>query len=76
MVYRYSLAASLAALGETVFKFTTNSDTRQTADNYFNERLTYIETLPEMTVHLLYAKLSKFDEKIRTVLREGAIENF
>lgn len=76
MVYRYSLASSLETLGSTSFVFGKATDTREQLDKYFNDRLSYIETLPEMTVHLLYAKLSKFDDKIRTVLKEGAIENF
>jgi vacuolar-type H+-ATPase subunit I/STV1 len=76
IVYRYSLAASLEYFAGKEFKFPTVKDDRDTQDKLFEERLKFLETQPEATVLILFEKLRKFDEKVRTVLKEGAIENF
>lgn len=76
IVYRYSLAASLEYFAGKEFKFPTARDSRETQDQLFDERLKFLETQPEATVLILFEKLRKFDERIRTVLKEGAIENF
>lgn len=76
IVYRYSLAASLESFAGKEFKFPSAKDSRDTQDALFEERLKFLESQPEATVLILFEKLRKFDEKIRTVLKEGAIENF
>lgn len=76
-VFLYSTAASLTRLGNTVFNFPDpTKTTKEEIEKAFETRLAYIQSLGDTFVRLLYQKLSKFDEKVRAVLDEGALENF
>lgn len=76
ILYKYQLAGSLEAFGGITFAFPTAKSTPAEADELFQKRRDYIETLAEPTVRLLYIHLAKFDEIVRTVTEEGAVENF
>lgn len=76
LLFKYSLAASIEQFGSTKFKFPEASDTAEQGEKLFNRRFEFIMHLPDAMVRLLYTKLSRFDEKIRTVMEEGAAENF
>ncbi len=73
---RMSLASSLESFGKDQFAFPGRNDTNTNIEQAFANRLSYVEALPDPTLRLLFAKLWKFDNKVRVVLEEGAIENF
>jgi hypothetical protein len=74
LLYKYSLAASLATYDGKSFTFPDGD--KAEVDKAFQARLRFVESLPEPAIRLLYARLGKFDEKIRIVTEEGAIEGF
>ena len=76
VVFKYALASSLEAFGGTKFEHPARSADGEKIEAAFQTRLRFVEDLPDDTVRLLYAKLGKFDQKIRTCLEEGAVENF
>lgn len=75
-IMRYALASSLEKLGKDVLPFPPPGAPGPVMDDAFKERLTFIDNLPEPTYRLLCRKLVAFDNKVSTVLEEGAIENF
>lgn len=76
VVMKWTLAASLVSFGKDAFAHPDRTAKASDVEAAFQQRLSYIEGLAEPAVRLLYAKLYKFDEKIRVVLEEGAVENF
>jgi len=76
VVSKHSLAASLERLGQDRFEFPSKDASTDKVEEAFQTRLTYINGLPDPVLRLLFLKLVKFDEKVRVVLQEGAIENF
>jgi len=76
VVSKYSLAGSLEQLGTTKFKFPAADASDGDIEKAFSTRLAFVEGLPDPVLRLLLVKLNKFDEKIRVILQEGAIENF
>lgn len=76
ILWRMSLAASLESLGTDTFQHPSRNSTEKEVEELFQERVRYVDTLPDPTLRLLISKLFKFDEMIRVVLEEGAIENF
>jgi len=76
VISKHSLAAALERVGEDKFSFPGHSATRDAIEDAFQKRLEYVNNLPDPVLRLLFVKLSKFDEKVRVVLQEGAIENF
>jgi hypothetical protein len=76
IVATYTLAASLERLGRDAFDFPKKDAPTDKIEEAFQNRVSYVSGLPDPVLRLLYLKLGKFDEKIRVVLSEGAIENF
>lgn len=76
ILFQYSLAASLERYGGKVFEHPKRDATEEQADESFKRRLDYVSKLGDPALRLLYAKLAKFDEIVRTVMEEGAAENF
>lgn len=76
VVGKHTLAASLERLGRDKFEFPAKDAPDDKVENAFQARLSYVNGLPDPVLRLLFLKLSKFDEKVRVVLQEGAIENF
>ena len=76
LLFKYSLAASLEQFGATRFEFPKTSDSAEQIEKLFQRRLEFVMRLPDAMVRLLYAKLGRFDEKVRAVMEEGATENF
>ncbi len=72
----HSLAASLERLGDDHFSFPGRQAGTSKIEDAFQERFTYVNALPDPVLRLLFIKMSKFDERVRVVLQEGAIENF
>jgi hypothetical protein len=74
---RFQLAASLEKLGNDSF---THPDPRKAApdvvEKAFQDRVAYVDALPDPVLRIAMNKLLKFDRKITVVLEEGAIENF
>lgn len=73
---RMMLAASLEKLGKDSFSFPGKDAKDNEYETAFQQRATYIENLADPVLRLLLLKLWAFDEKIRTVLAEGTVENF
>lgn len=73
IMVRYFLAASLEALGGNSFTFPVEA---AAADAAFTARMERILSMPAALVELLNRKLYEFDEKLRVVLSEGAVEDF
>lgn len=74
LLFKFSLAGSLAVYCGKTFEFPTGD--KETLDKAFEARLKYIASLGDPAIRLLYAKLGKFDELVRIVTEEGAVENF
>lgn len=72
---RMCLAASLERFGADTMAFVGKGAKAEDYEKAFQDRLAYIEALPDPTLRLLFSKLYRFDTKIRVVLEEGAIEN-
>lgn len=73
IMVRYFLASSLESLGGTNFEFPSEPDKAEAA---FNLRMQRILSMPAAVVELLNRKIYQFDEKLRIVLSEGAVEDF
>jgi hypothetical protein len=74
--YRYMLAASLEQFGQHRFDFPDRKTTADEVEKLFENRMTFVQNLPEATVTILFTKLEKFNRKVFIVTQEGAIENF
>jgi hypothetical protein len=66
---RYFLAASLISFKGKTF---TNTD----PDKLIDEKIEWLEKMPERIVSLLGLKLTEFDLQIQAIMTEGAVENF
>jgi hypothetical protein len=75
-ISKHSLAAALERLGEDRFSFPDRKEGSDKIEDAFQERWAYVNALPDPVLRLLFLKMGKFDEKVRVVLQEGAIENF
>lgn len=75
-ISKHSLSAALERLGEDRFTFPGRQDGTDKIEDAFQERWAYVNALPDPVLRLLFLKMQKFDEKVRVVLQEGAIENF
>lgn len=76
MICRYNLVGSLVEYNGTKLPFPNEKSTLEDIDKYFDERLTFVEKLPQVVVARLSNALAKFDRKVMAVLREGVAENF
>lgn len=76
IVNRYALAASIEQLGPTKLEHPKTNASADEIEKSFENRLTFVESLIEPTLRLLFNKLYRFDLKLRVVLEEGALENF
>lgn len=73
---RYLLAASLESLGTTRLPHSARTAKAEEVEQAYQTRLKFVEELADPALRLLLQKLSKFDQRVNTVLEEGAIENF
>lgn len=74
---RILLAASLEAFGKDKFEHPNpRKDTYEVVEKAFQDRLGYVDALPDPALRVLLAKLWKFDNQIAIALEEGTIENF
>jgi hypothetical protein len=74
---RLLLAASLEGFGKEKFA---HPDPRKTAadvvEQAFQERVAYVDGLPDPALRILLKKLWKFDARVSVATEEGSIENF
>ncbi len=74
---RLLLGASLEQFGDDKF---THPNPRKSpeveVEKAFQERMGYIDGLPDPALRILFSKLYAFDRKVAVALEEGAIENF
>lgn len=69
LIANYNLAASLVGYGPHAFDPST--------DEGFEKTLRYVKSrIPLPVFQLLVTKLSQFDEKLTTIMRDGCVENF
>jgi len=75
---RYMLASSLEAYGNRTFVIPTleKPEDMVKLDDAFNERLFFVSRLNDFALPLLMREFRKFDDKIRLILSEGAVEAF
>lgn len=75
---RYLLAASLEAYGNKTFIIPTleKPEDMPKLDEAFRERLFFVSRLNELVFPVLMREFAKFDDKIRLILSEGAVEAF
>lgn len=76
ILFKYSLAASIERFGKQVFSHPGKNESKEVVENAFQERLAFVDDMEEPMLRVLYGKLQKFDDKVRVVFEEGAIENF
>lgn len=74
---RFLLAASLEQFGEDKFAHpNVRKEAYDVVEKAFQERVTYVDRLPDPAMRILFSKLFKFDRKVAAALEEGSIENF
>lgn len=74
---RLLLAASLEQFGDDTFKHpSVRKSAEADIEKAFQERVNYIDGLPDPALRILFAKLFAFDRKVAVALEEGSIENF
>jgi hypothetical protein len=75
--FRLLLAASLEQFGDDKFVHPNyRKDTYDAIEKAYQDRITYVEGLPDPALRVLFSKLSKFDNRVAVALEEGSIENF
>lgn len=74
---RLLLAASLEAFGKDTFTHPSpRKDKFEDIEKAFQDRVAYVDALPDPALRVLQAKLWKFDNRVAVALEEGTIENF
>lgn len=74
---RILLAASLESFAKDTFTHPNpRKDKYEDIEKAFQERLAYVDALPDPALRVLLAKLWKFDNQVSIALEEGTIENF
>jgi hypothetical protein len=75
---RYMLASSLETYGTRTFIFPvlTKPEDMIALDEAFNERLFFVCGINDFALPILIREFKKFDDKIRLILSEGAVEAF
>jgi len=74
---RVLLAASLEQFGEDKFVHpSVRKDSFEIVEKAFQDRIAYVESLPDPALRVLFGKLWKFDNRVSVALEEGSIENF
>jgi hypothetical protein len=68
LIAEYNLAHSLIQYGPHLFD--------SVSDANFDAALIFIKSLPSPVFQVLATKLSKFDEKLATIMTEGVVEDF
>jgi hypothetical protein len=74
---RLLLAASIEQFGDD--KFVHPSPRKEAYDvieKAYQDRIAYVESLPDPALRVLFGKLWKFDQRVSVALEEGSIENF
>jgi hypothetical protein len=75
--YRLLLAASIEQFGDDKFTHANpRKDAFEVVEKSYQDRIAYIEGLPDPALRVLFGKLAKFDNRIAVALEEGSIENF
>lgn len=75
--FRLLLAASLEQFGDDKFVHPNyRKDGFEAIEKAYQDRIVYVEGLPDPALRVLFSKLSKFDNRVAVALEEGSIENF
>jgi hypothetical protein len=74
---RLLLAASLESFGDDKFVHPNpRKDAYEVIEKAFQERIAYVDALPDPALRILMQRLFKFDQRVSVALEEGSIENF
>jgi hypothetical protein len=73
---RQLLAASLESFGGDKLPFPDRRAGQEEIEKAFQDRLAYVEALPDLALRLLFQKLIKFDRKLSILLEEGVVQTF
>ena len=73
---RYNLAASMERFNDTTFKFPKSDADKEVIEGLFDERLKFVERMPDPAYYKLTDRLAKMDRTVAAVMREGVAENF
>jgi hypothetical protein len=74
---RLLLAASLEAFGKDKFDHPNpRKEAYDVIEKAFQERVAYVDALPDPALRVALGKLWKFDNRVAVALEEGTIENF
>lgn len=74
---RLLLAASLEQFGDEQLPHPPLRKTSEAEiEKAFQERIAYVDALPDPALRVLFRKLFEFDQRITVALAEGSIENF
>lgn len=74
---RLLLAASLEGFGNDKFVHPNpRKDNYETIEKAYQERITYVDSLPDPALRVMMQRLFKFDQRVAVALEEGSIENF
>jgi hypothetical protein len=77
LIGRVNLASSLRCFGDKSFSFTTPTDSnRRDLDSEFNERYSFISSLPQATFFSLCQVLERFDKRVQLATDPRSLENF
>jgi hypothetical protein len=74
---RLLLAASMEQFGDDKFVHPNpRKEAYDVIEKAFQDRISYVESLPDPALRVLFGKLWKFDNRVSVALEEGSIENF
>lgn len=74
---RLLLAASLEGFANDKFVHPNpRKDNYETIEKAYQERIAYVDALPDPALRVMLQRLYKFDNRISIALEEGSIENF
>jgi hypothetical protein len=76
LLSRQLLAASLVQFGNEKLPHPEKRASQEDVEKAFQDRLQYVDALPDLTFRLLLMRLIKFDRKMSVLLEEGVIANF
>lgn len=73
---RLLLASSLEQFGNDKLSHPERKSSQEDIEKQFQERVAYVDSMPDPALRILMTQLAKFDRMVSTALSEGCVENF
>jgi len=73
---RILLASSLEQFGNDQLPHPNRKAQDKDIEDAFTTRMSYVETMPDPALRIMFKRLMEFDQRVAAALEDGAIENF